>query len=456
MKPKTIEGVWWDARTPERRWLGELRIGGWGKASLRIWRPEETNQAFPNQDSYPLIHGTASSGAEYTLINCFDSRTQGSFVAIPTRTTIHANELIAGFHSDQRDPITVTASASFSALPEWWGHSGINVTSAGPDIDVSYRNNEPSLLYEDGTFKVLICTSPVGSFGHYRIRIKHAIRLEITAQEPRPLSDFERLIASFGGLLTIACHQYCGRETLTIIPPRQPDDPIRMGTHVAVPIYRRVRSQSTGHSLVPRQAFDGREKERITMWLAESRSLHDTRVLYLAGVYGSGFVETKLLALTQAAEAFHRQFRPGLYMEPHAFASEVLEPLRKAVPQVVSSSHRQAIDSRLRFANEYSQRRRIQELFDEFEEVLQLLISAPGSLVPAIIDHRNRFTHFPVPDPDAVSQPSDPMAVIRYNWLLRLLLEACFMSRIGFSVSEIATLVSNSSTYQQMAVRLKF
>ena len=37
--------------------------------------------------------------------------------------------------------------------------------------------------------------------------------------------------------------------------------------------------------------------------------------------------------LTQAAEAFHRQFRPGLYMDPEVFQSKVWEPMRKAIPR---------------------------------------------------------------------------------------------------------------------------
>jgi hypothetical protein len=453
MKPQLIEGLWWDTRFPERRWLGELRIRRKGKASLRIWRSEETGQPLPNQESYPTIQGVASNGREYTLINCFDSQTQGSFFAVPTRSTIHANEVISGFHSNETDPLVATASASFSVLPEWWKQSGLKVTQGYPNYEVSYQNTEPTLLYKDDTFTVLIRTGAEGSFSHEQIQLRHSVRLEVKAEQARPLSEFEHFISSFGGLLTIACHQHCGRKNLTLIPPRQPDDPLRMGRHIAVPIYRDSRRRSSGHTLIHRTSFDGREQAMIGAWFTEARRVHDTRVLYLAGVYGSGFVETKLLLLTQAAEAFHRQFRPGLYMDPEAFMSKVLEPMRKAIPEAVTSSHRQSLDSRLKYANDYSQRRRIQELFDEFEDVLEVLTDSPGSFVARIVDHRNEFTHFPVPDPDAVSRPTDPSKVLRYNWLLRLLLEACLMTRMGFTVAEVREIVSKSSPYGQIAER---
>ena len=54
MKPQLIEGLWWDTRFPERRWLGELRIRRKGKASLRIWRSEETGQPLPIRS--PIRH----------------------------------------------------------------------------------------------------------------------------------------------------------------------------------------------------------------------------------------------------------------------------------------------------------------------------------------------------------------------------------------------------------------
>ena len=106
--------------------------------------------------------------------------------------------------------------------------------------------------------------------------------------------------------------------------------------------------------------IEGRASEVLGAWLSQSEQLHDARALYFSGVYGRGFIEGKLLALTQAAEAFHRRFYPGLYMDEEAFETNVFQPLKKAMPSSIDEALRAAIISRLSFANEYSQRRRMQ------------------------------------------------------------------------------------------------
>jgi hypothetical protein len=87
--------------------------------------------------------------------------------------------------------------------------------------------------------------------------------------------------------------------------------------------------------------------------------------------------------------------------------------------------------------------------------VLAVLISNPRSFVSPIVDHRNEFTHFPVSRSEEPVHTDDSLKVIRYNWLLRLLLEACLMSRMGFSVAETKAIVERSESYRQMAVRLR-
>jgi hypothetical protein len=95
--------------------------------------------------------------------------------------------------------------------------------------------------------------------------------------------------------------------------------------------------------------IEGRAVEVFGAWLSQSDALHDARALYFSGVYGGGFIEGQLLALTQAAEAFHRRFYPGLYMDEAAFKAEVLKPLTAAIPTSVDEPLREAVTSRLRF-----------------------------------------------------------------------------------------------------------
>lgn len=215
----------------------------------------------------------------------------------------------------------------------------------------------------------------------------------------------------------------------------------RLGTYHTVPIYRNRerRSSASPHMLFRFSDIENRAPEVLGAWLSQSEKLHDARALYFSGVYGRGFIEGKLLALTQAAEAFHRRFCPGLYMDEATFETEVFKPLKAAIPASIDGALRAAITSRLSFANEYSQRRRMRALFAEHSEALRVLVEEPETYVSAIVDHRNDFTHFPPPASEArhLGGPRDPERVLLYNWLLRLLLESCFLKAMGFSADEI-------------------
>jgi hypothetical protein len=144
-------------------------------------------------------------------------------------------------------------------------------------------------------------------------------------------------------------------------------------------------------------------------------------------------------------------------MDPATFEADVLRPLKAAIPPVVDDSHREAISSRLRFANEHSQRQRMRTLFSEHNEVLRVLVDAPERYVSAIIDHRNDFTHFP---PDATTRrqpggPRDPERVRTYNSILRLLMESCFLKTMGFSPEEVRSFVASCETYRQESARIR-
>jgi hypothetical protein len=144
-------------------------------------------------------------------------------------------------------------------------------------------------------------------------------------------------------------------------------------------------------------------------------------------------------------------------MDPAQFEMSVRAPLTAAIPTSLEASHRDAIASRLKFANEYSQSKRFTELFTKYSSILDLLAPRSIELVKPIIELRNEFTHFPVPQRSSDSNKGrkHSLRVIRYNWVLRLLLESCFMQQMGLSIEEIRSSVSRSETYRQMAEWLR-
>lgn len=459
MSPFQHEGIWWDPREPGAEWVGTLRFDHRDGAVLTVTVPTDKPQFLPPLRQYEVIHGVSTEGQALTLMRCFDRFTRGSLGGAPRPVEIFANAVIVGFHCDQPDPLLSSAAASFRHMNEWWGHSGIQAdpTVKWPDSAVRYTSAPALVVHDDGLFRVSIRSVASGAFGNHRASLVEDVRFEIQAAAPTPLSRFQRIVQACGDFLSIACLSFCDTMELSLVPPAR-EGAVETGTFHAVPIYkdRGRRSSASPCMLLRFRDIEQRAAEVLHAWLSQAERLHQVRALYLAGVYGGGFIEGKLLALTQAAEAFHRRFCSGLYMDEAMFEKEVLAPLKATIPPSVPSDLRESIAARLRFANEYSQRRRLRALFAEHEAVLRVFVDEPAKYVSPIIDHRNEFTHFPPPPSDTPGGGSsrDPELVLLYNWILRLLLESCLLKVVGFSVEEIRSLVERSETYRQMSARL--
>lgn len=460
MDPFLEHGLWWDPRDPEKEWSGRLRVSARGRMGLTVTLPAiDGGMAIALDGTYPLIHGVGTSGQQYTLFDCFNRSTTISWFGVPSPTKVHVNSLVSGFHCESPDPSIIGATVVFRHLAEWWGRSGIRLDSAikAPDVAVSYSSSAPLVVHDDKGVRVAIRPGLKWSIGHQRVKLSEDVGFEFDAQRPMPLSEFEKLSSACGDFLSIVTLTHCTRERLTLVPPTSDGQPKRLGEFHAVPIYN-AKSTVRVHQMFFRHVdAEDRTPALLSSWLSQADKLYDARTLYMAGVYGGGFIETKLLLLTQAAEAFHRQYYKGNYIDQQAFEGSVLAPMVAAVPAGCDSSLRQSMMARLRFANEYSQRRRIRDLFEAHEEALSLLVENPKQFVEPIVDHRNDFTHFP-PEAAELRSPGgqrDPDRVLLYNWLLRLLLEACFLQAMGLSPAEVVSCVGRSDTYRQMSKRFR-
>lgn len=455
------DGVWWDPRDPNVQWVGTLHVDQRTGAFLAVTIPTDKPDLFPSLRAYDVILGVTTSGKLVTLMGCFDRSTTGSLPGVPRPLEIFVNTVVVGFHSDERDPLISTAAVSFRHMNEWWGRSGIEADQSvhWPDMAMRYTSTAPLLVHEDGRFSVCIRSAISGSVGNHKASLLEDIHFEVHASTARRLSEFQRIIRACGDFLSLACLTFCDTTELTLVAPADAASTVRMGTHHAVPIYKnrkRRSSLASPHLLFRYNDIKDRAPAVFGTWISQAEDLHTPRALYSAGVYGGGFIETKLLALTQAAEAFHRRFYSGLYMDEVRFKTEVLEPLTAAIPGSIDDALRAALSSRLRFGNEYSLRRRMQALFREHRDALQVLVDEPESFIAPIIEHRNQFTHFPRVRFEAGSTtPREPERVLLYNWILRLLLESCFLKAMGFSPDEIRAFVAASDTYRQMSTRFR-
>lgn len=450
------QGVWWEPKHPERQRVGTLTFDEHEGATLTLIVPPDNSGFKPPLESYELLHGRSTSGERISLLKCFDQSTMGSFGEQPRPIEVFANEVIVGFHCDSTDPLLGTVSATFRHLQPWLGKSGIEIEppTSPRDISLRYKSSPPLVLHEDDRYTVAFTSGWTGSLSHAAVTIREGFHVEVKGKAPARLSELRRVLSACADLLSVFCQRYCAMDELVLLPPAVESQPRQLGTHHAVPIYNdRGKSYSPVDTLVPATALAGRLPHMFSRFIAQAETLHDVRALYLSGVYGGGFLENKLIALTQSAEAFHRRFCSGEYMSGEAFAAAVLPPLEAALPTSLGAGHRASLLARLAYGHEFSQRKRIGELFKTHGETLKVLARDPMAFVGPMTDHRNAFTHFPVPSEAASPAAKNVDKVLRYNFLLKLLLEGCLLQAAGLLPDEISTLAQGSHRHKQLAAR---
>jgi hypothetical protein len=452
------EGLWWDPSDPSRRWAGTLRFDPKSEIKLSlIAEVADPREIFSKRENYDRLFGVTPSGTAITLLRCYERNSTGVIfgTAAPRAVEIEANALIVGFHADDVDPPIVSASAVLRSLNEWRGQSGLehDRTVARPNIAIRYTATDPIALHDDGTFRFSLRSGLTGKLGGQHADFKEETWFQIEASTPQPLSEFQDRIGAAGDFLSIACLSFCDKEELEFTAP-DVDGVSRTGTFHARPVYRgREKNLSLIDMFFGFREIEKRAPALFAAWLTNAEKLDDVRSLYFAGAYGGGFLEAKLLALTQAVEAFHRRYRHGEHIDKEQFRKELLKPMLAAIPTGTDPIMRRAIEDRVRYAHELSQRDRLTALVSQYSNALKALVADPSAYVGPITNHRNAFTHFDL----KARQKSriEKERVLLFNYFLKLLLEACFLEVMGLSADEITNVCRRSEVYKQLSVRFR-
>ena len=137
-------------------------------------------------------------------------------------------------------------------------------------------------------------------------------------------------------------------------------------------------------------------------------------------------------------------------MDPANYENDVLPSLAGAIPGDLEQSFKSSLKARLKYGYDYSLRKRFGLLVREHEAALERIVPDAKSVTGQIADLRNWLTHLP-PDGEVFAGSED---YLRYNFVMRVLLELSFLAELGFSSEEIADLAANCEGYKAWKERL--
>jgi hypothetical protein len=153
----------------------------------------------------------------------------------------------------------------------------------------------------------------------------------------------------------------------------------------------------------------------------------------------------------QALEGLHRALFAGTYMDDNDYES-VKKTLGDAIPAGLSPDHKDTLRSRIRYGNQISLRKRLDELVKGLpEEIGTIILGGEGSVPRNWIDTRNYYTHW---DEELRGSVLDTQGMYNANVRLRHLLRVLHLNLMGIPPEAVVKSLRNGSRSSQHLTQL--
>ncbi len=139
------------------------------------------------------------------------------------------------------------------------------------------------------------------------------------------------------------------------------------------------------------------------------------------------WVHVRFLSLLQALEGLHRALFSGTYMDPEQY-KVVKDALVDAIPNIVSADHRASLKTKIRYGNEISLRKRLNDLAGRLDDAVRIQILGSKDVPQNWVDTRNYYTHW---DEELRSKILTDEAMYEASVRLTNFLRALYLHQVG-------------------------
>lgn len=457
----SFAGNWWLPSDANRNIPGTL---AWSKSKATLelhdsFAPLRSGPLLQSAQTQPVIHGASTDGNAISVLEALWSHGTMAFGGAGTmRSEGFTSHLVAiGAHVDSQTHF-LRLRARIPGLTTWLGESGVQqiITSPTPEhpgtvIDYRMGRNAVERVELPGiratlgwgvgwsTAGSVLTTVTIASYGY----------LEITPDQPQTLDwYFEQLGKATTLLAFLAGAPMKADEVSAKVAETQAETSVLVGWNN--PGYC---PYSNPHEFfMPRRAMDAPLDAVFRKWFDLYASVAMPSQLALSVLSSDGpWIHVQFLLLMQALEGFHRAVADGTYMLPDDYES-VRQALAAAIPASLGSNHRDALKSRIKYGNELSLRKRLDDLAGRLDAPLRTRIFGDASAVPRKwIATRNYYTHWDEASrDDALNTSGMYCASVRLRHFLRVL----YLDFVGIPHTAITKALDGTNTESQHLIQL--
>lgn len=453
-------GFFWLPNQPQQQFPGFLLISQSGEVSLRLIYqhsavdPQLLLSGTPLGKEPKRLLGIVDKDA-VTLETCFAIEDPFYFLRIMEHHVSVAHYRIGtafvGAQFAHKEPIAFSRiDFSFERLSEWFAISGLRteIESDSGMADWSLHYAQPSdisIALPDGIALTYVF-SPSFSLPDYKVseissKISQRVKISLISERQLPFPYFYHIIRKMQTFQCLAMNRIVSVEWIKGYSNEKRD---RLDREIPTDIFYQSHLQGErAESYVPMvlcyNDISARLERTILDWFAGYDDIEPAFSLYLSSMVGSyKYLSGVFLSLTQGLETLHRKYYKATQTEVDNF-----EELRTIILEAVPPNRKNFVESKLRYANELSLRKRVKQLIDPFRD-LYGTSRERESLVQDVVDVRNYLTHY---DEQLESRAKKTISDSLYTTCLRLeaLFQLYFLLYTGMSIHHVkATALKNS------------
>jgi hypothetical protein len=367
-----------------------------------------------------------------------------------------------GVHFESSDQVKFKSlSVRFHGLDEWFCKKAIDTLSpSNGSLVATYTQPQPINTIA-GDFHIdFVTLGPNENFNPYtHINISQEAQINIWSETEKDIEEFFPILRLLQYFLTLAMTEptFVTKAIGKTEAAKQgePDHVIFLPVEIYYPAAGWQTSTSDVHwheMLFTLPIVEERLEIILNNWVTKAETIRPVYDLYFSTIYSQIYPEFELLSLAQAIETYHRQVYGGKYQPDDAYMAGLYQILVTAIPEDVSSDFRDSLKKgRLRYANEYSFRKRIFLLENHVAKNMKVNFLSENkqrvNFADKVADTRNYFTHYSPELKGKAALRGEELRDLRRN--LRLILQVCFLEGSGFSFEEITAYLKKSKKYRQ-------
>lgn len=470
------KGIWWLSDDPEEKIAGTLSftpgkgavldlMGSFENIKSTNYKGSITKKVWAGELFEPeIMLGTSSGGKKITLHKCFETNKRYSSSGFPT-SSFYANIVFIGWHFTK--PEELKFKSFFVNYPHFEEWSKIGVFShcleseeKSKQYEVKYEVPEPVKAKIDN-FKI--------SFDHNlnisgdwlrEVNLKHTTFIKIEPEDELHFEEYQSILYHLQNFLSLATTRAIyplSIEATTEQYKRVSTFPKGKVHHPHIEIFYNVigkvdLSKKLTHydMLFTFEDISEQFETYLQNWFDKADLLKPVYDLFFGTLYNpSMYLEFQFLSLIQAVESYHRRMFGGEYLSDEGY-KEVYDALVNAIPDSVEGGFKDSLKSRIRYGNEFSLRTRLRGIFesDKYREIISEFIENKDAFIGGVVDTRNYLTHYEGEEKAAIGEEIDP-----FIYKLKILLEMCLLTELGFSSEEIKKLFSRNKRYQRESIQ---